>query len=89
MKDSWDALPGATVTGFDAAISAWTADLCNKTLGKELPKAEETEGAPRVKTAQSREDAAWEEFEIFRPMRRGRHYRDPGGDAMRADDESH
>ena len=64
MKDCWGALPGARVDGVDAAISAWAAELCTKTLDKEPSKEKETKYAPVVKTAQNRELSAWKELRV-------------------------
>ena len=41
MEDSWGAPPGTTVTGEDAGILGWTADLCGKPLRKELLPSDE------------------------------------------------
>ena len=54
--------------GVDAAISAWTADLCHKTLGKEPSKEGGKKYATLVRAAQDRELASWKEFEEFCPM---------------------
>ena len=35
-KDSRGAPPGAPADGVEAVVSAWAADLCDKTLGKKL-----------------------------------------------------
>ena len=52
MKDCRGTQPSSLVDGVDAAISAWTADLGGKTLGKE----------------EDRELAAWKEFDAFCPV---------------------
>ena len=41
MRAGWRALAGSPVDGVDAATSAWTANLCGKTLGKDLSQEEE------------------------------------------------
>ena len=65
MRESWGAPPGAAVDGVDAAISAWTADLCGKTLGREVSRGDKQRCAPLVRAAQERELAAWKEFNKF------------------------
>ena len=67
MRDSWGALPRALVGGVDSAISAWTGDLCNKALGKELPKEDERKYGPLARAAQERELRGWKEFDACRP----------------------
>ena len=47
VKDSWAALPTSSVDGVDGAISALTAHMCGKTLGKEVPREGERKYAPR------------------------------------------
>ena len=54
--------------GVDAAISAWTADLCDATMGKDPSQEEERKYATLVKAAQERELAASKEFDVFRPV---------------------
>ena len=53
------ALPAAHSEDSDAAMSAWAADLCGKTLGKELPTEDKQKYAPPVRVAQECELAAW------------------------------
>ena len=67
MKDSWGTSPRAPADGGDAATSAWTADLCDKTLGKEPSREDEQKYAPLEQAAQERETAAWKEYDVSRP----------------------
>ena len=70
MKDGWDSLSGAAVDGVDAATSAWTADMCKKTIGKGPSTGEETKYAPQARAAQDRALAPWPEFDVFCPRAR-------------------
>ena len=65
MGDSLGALPDGPADGVDAAVSAWAADLCNKTLRREPPEGEETKYALLARAAQDREPAAGEKFDAI------------------------
>ena len=54
VKDSWGALPGASVHPADAAIPEWTADLCGKPFEKEPSTEDVQKYAPVVREAQAR-----------------------------------
>ena len=64
MADCWGAVPSTPADGVAAASSAWTADLRGKTLGKELPQAEERKYASLVTVGQERKLAVWGEFDV-------------------------
>ena len=68
MRDGWGAVPSSPVDGVDAAISAWTANLCGETRGEELSLEEERKYAPPVSVVQQRELADWEEFHACRSV---------------------
>ena len=78
IGNSWSAPPSPPVTGVDAAISASTADLRGKYLGKELPQERNDTTRPggnmragwRMRPGEnlSHKLAALREFDAFRPV---------------------
>ena len=61
----------SALEGVDAPISAWAADQCGKSLGRELLPEEDWEHVAQVRAAKGRELSAWRKFKASAPAKNG------------------
>ena len=72
MKEQWNAVSASSLKGVGAVISAWAADQCKKTLGRELAADEEGKHGALIRAAKDRELGTGANLEVPETVRIGK-----------------